>query len=46
VEYRWSVPLKVARFVSPVTVLLANPDTGVIIKKAHVSQMKRHFVVE
>jgi hypothetical protein len=42
-DYRCSVPLKIARFVSPVTVLLANPHTGVIIKKAHVSQLKRHF---
>jgi hypothetical protein len=42
-DYRWSVPLKIARFVSPVTVLLANPDSGVIIEKAHVSQLKRHF---
>jgi hypothetical protein len=44
--YRWSEPLKVARLVSPVTVLLANSDTRVIIKKAHVSQLKKHFVVE
>jgi hypothetical protein len=44
--YRWSVPLKIAGFVSPVTVLLANPNTGIIIKKAHVSQLKRHFLVE
>jgi transposase InsO family protein len=29
-DYRWSVPLKIERFVSPVTVLLANPDTGVM----------------
>jgi hypothetical protein len=42
-DYRWSVLLKIARFVSSVTVLLANPNTGVIIKKAHVSQLKRHF---
>jgi hypothetical protein len=45
-DYRWSVPLNIARFVSPVSVSLANPDTGVIIKKAHVSQLKRHFLVE
>ena len=42
-DLRWSVPWKIARFVSPVTVLLANPDTGVIVRKAHVSQLKRHF---
>ena len=30
-DFRWFIPLIVARFVSPVTVLLVNPDTGVII---------------
>jgi hypothetical protein len=45
-DFRWSVPLKIVRFVSPVTVQLANPDTGVIVRKAHVSQVKRHFSVE
>jgi hypothetical protein len=43
-DLRWSVPLKVVRFVSPVTLLLANPDTGVIVRKAHVSQLKRFFL--
>jgi hypothetical protein len=42
-DLKWTVPLKIARFVSPVTVLLANSDTGVIIRRAHVSQLKRHF---
>lgn len=45
-DFKWSVPLNVAKFVSPVTVLLANPDTGVIIRKAHVSQLKPHFPAE
>ncbi|PNF29729.1 hypothetical protein B7P43_G12157 [Cryptotermes secundus] len=36
-DLKWSVPLRIARFVSAVTVLLANPDTGVIIRRAHVS---------
>ena len=45
-DYKWSRPLKIVRFLSPVTVQLANPDTGVIIRKAHVSQLKRHFSVE
>jgi hypothetical protein len=31
-DYLWSV-----------TVSLANPDTGVIVRKAHVSQLKRYF---
>jgi hypothetical protein len=45
-DLKWSVPLKIARFVSPVTVLLANPDTGVIIRRENVSQLKRHFSLE
>jgi hypothetical protein len=45
-DYKWSMPLRIVRFLSPVTVQLANPDTGVIIRKAHISQVKRHFSVE
>jgi hypothetical protein len=33
-DFRWSVPLMIAKFVSPVTALLANPDTGVTVRKA------------
>jgi hypothetical protein len=39
-DFRWSVPLVIAKFVSPVTAVLANPDTGVIVRKAHESQPK------
>jgi transposase InsO family protein len=42
-DYKWSVPFKIARYTSPVTVSLANPETGVVVKKAHVSQLKRYF---
>jgi hypothetical protein len=42
-DFKWSVPLVIAKYVSPVTVLLANPDTGVVIRKAHVSQLKSYF---
>jgi hypothetical protein len=45
-DYKWPVPLTIAKFVSPVTVLLTNPDTGVIIRKAHVSQLKQYFPAE
>jgi transposase InsO family protein len=45
-DLRWSAPLRIVNFVSPVTVQLANPDTGVIVRKAHVSQLKPHFSVE
>jgi len=37
---RWSVPVTIAKIVRPNVVLLANPDTGVIIRRAHVSQRK------
>jgi hypothetical protein len=39
-DLRWSVPLVIAKFVSPVRAVFANPDTGVIVRKAHVSQLK------
>jgi hypothetical protein len=45
-DFKWSVPLVIAKYVSPVTVLLANPDTGVILRKAHVSQLKPYFPAE
>jgi hypothetical protein len=45
-EFKVSVPLMIAKFVSPVTALLANPETGVIVKKAHVSQLKPYFPAE
>ena len=37
---RWSDPLVIAKFVATNTLLLANPDTGVIVRRAHVSQLK------
>jgi hypothetical protein len=36
----WSRPVVVARIVRPNVVLLANPDTGVVVRRAHVSQLK------
>jgi hypothetical protein len=42
-DLKWSTPMRIVKFVSPGTVLLANPDTGVIIRRAHVSDLKRHF---
>jgi hypothetical protein len=45
-EFKRSVPLMIAKFVSPVTALLANPETGVIVKKAHGSQLKPYFPAE
>jgi hypothetical protein len=45
-DFKWSVPLVIAKYVSPVTVLLANPDTGVVVGKAHVSKLKPYFPAE
>jgi hypothetical protein len=42
-ENKWSVPLVIAKFLSAVMVQLANPETGVIVRKAHVSQLKKYF---
>lgn len=36
---RWSKPVA-AKIVKPNVVLLANPDTGVIIRRAYVTQLK------
>jgi hypothetical protein len=37
---KWSKPVVIARIVRPNVILWANPDTGVIIIRAHVSQLK------
>jgi hypothetical protein len=37
---RWSNPLVVAKFVATNTLLLANLDTDVIVRRAHLSQLK------
>lgn len=39
---RWSDPVVIVKFVSTNNVLLANPDTGVVIRRAHVSQLKQY----
>jgi hypothetical protein len=43
IENKWSTQLLVARYLTKVTVQLANPDTGVIVRKVHVSQLNRYF---
>jgi hypothetical protein len=40
---KWSEPLMISKFLTPVTVQLANPETGVLLRKAHVSQLKKYF---
>jgi hypothetical protein len=39
---RWSKSVVISKFVGPNTVLLANPETGVVVKRAHVSQFKAY----
>ena len=37
---RWSQTVVIAKFSGVNNVLLANPDTGVVVRRAHVSQLK------
>ena len=37
---RWSEPVVIVKFVGINNVLLAIPDNGVVIRRAHVSQLK------
>ena len=37
---RWSEPVIIARLTASNNVELANPNTGVVVRKAHVSQLK------
>jgi hypothetical protein len=38
---KWSRPMTIAKFVKTNVVLLANPETGVINRSSHVSQLKK-----
>ena len=40
---RWSEPVVIAKIVNKNNMLLANPDTGVIVRRAHSSQLKPYF---
>ena len=40
---RCSQPVVISKVVNQNNVLLANTNTGVVIRKAHVSQLKRYF---
>jgi len=39
---RWSEPLVISKIVNENNVLLVKPGTRVIVRKAHVSQLKRY----
>ncbi|PNF20865.1 hypothetical protein B7P43_G11730 [Cryptotermes secundus] len=45
-DNKWSEPFVIAKFLAKVTVQLANPDTGILVRKAHVSQLKSYWVGE
>jgi hypothetical protein len=40
---KWAGPFVIVKSFTKVTVQLANADTGVIVKKALVSQLKKYF---
>jgi hypothetical protein len=40
---RWSRPVVIAKVIRENVVLLADPATGVIVRRAHVSQLKPYF---
>jgi hypothetical protein len=37
---RWSKPVVIVKDVRPNVVFLANPETGVVVRRAHVTQLK------
>jgi hypothetical protein len=39
-ELKWSKPMVIAKFWKPNVVQLANAETGVVVRKAHVCQLK------
>ena len=43
-KLRWSKPMVITKIVRPNVVLLAHPDTGVIIRRVHVSQLKKYVL--
>lgn len=40
--YRWTGPHRILRFLTPVTASLGDPQTGKILRKAHLSHLKPH----
>jgi hypothetical protein len=39
---KWAGPIVIVKFLTNVTAQLANLDTGVTVKRAHVSQLKKY----
>jgi len=42
IELKWSMPMIIAKFFKPNVVQVANVETGVIVRKAHVCHLKRY----
>jgi hypothetical protein len=40
---KWSQPVAIAKFLAPNVVQLAKPLTAVLVRKAHVSQIKKYY---
>jgi hypothetical protein len=38
----WSKPVVISKVIQPNVVLLANPETGVVVRRAHVCQIKKY----
>jgi hypothetical protein len=41
-EPKWSKPMVIAKFLKSNVVQLANVENGVVVRKAHVCQLKRY----
>jgi hypothetical protein len=41
---KWTKPVVIVKFLNPNVVLLANPETGVTVRKAHISQLKLYRI--
>lgn len=39
-ELKWSKSMVIAKFLKPNVVQISNAETGVVVKKAHVCQLK------
>ena len=43
-ELKWSKPMVIVKFLKPSVVQLAVAESGVLARKAHVSQLKRYYL--
>ena len=43
-ELKWSKPMVIVKFLKPSVVQLAVAESGVLARKAHVSQIKKYYL--